>query len=213
MTANRNASAADRHPDQWSALAVGVVFLLVGVTGFLVTGFDGFADPDGELLLGFFEINPLHNVVHLLIGATGVALWQPLARARTEVRGGALSKVVEADLDRFPSVRNSSARLVSADHPSVDAKVTTALSCGVVERLDHPLGRSDVRMRIRIGFVGAPRAGRSRGGVPASQAPPSDDGSARVWRRRPVNVRLLLNAAEPSPDIIVAEVAEPPLRS
>jgi hypothetical protein len=113
MTANRNASAADRHPDQWSALAVGVVFLLVGVTGFLVTGFDGFADPDGELLLGFFEINPLHNVVHLLIGATGVALWQPLARARTEVRGGALSKVVEADLDRFPSVRNSSARLVT----------------------------------------------------------------------------------------------------
>ena len=86
-------------------------------------------------------------------------------RHRTEVRGRALSKVVEADLRRLPSVRDSSARLVSADPPAIDAKVTTSLSCdldelrehveGVVERLDHALGRSDARMRVRIGFVGA----------------------------------------------------------
>jgi hypothetical protein len=86
-------------------------------------------------------------------------------RHRTEVRGRALSKVVEADLGRLPSVRNSSARLVSADPPALDAKVTTSLSCdldelrehvaGVVERLERALGRSDVRMRVRIGFVGA----------------------------------------------------------
>lgn len=86
-------------------------------------------------------------------------------RHRTEIRGRALSKVVEADLGRLPSVRDSSARLVSADPPSLDAKVTTTLSCdleelrehvaGVVERLDRALGRSDARMRVRIGFVGA----------------------------------------------------------
>jgi hypothetical protein len=86
-------------------------------------------------------------------------------RHRTEVRGRALSKAVEADLGRLPSVRNSSARLVSAEPPSVDVKVTTSLSCdldelrehvaGVAERLEGALGRSDVRMRVRIGFVNA----------------------------------------------------------
>jgi hypothetical protein len=49
--------------------AVGVVYLLVGVLGFFVTGGVGFADTDGALLLGIFEVNPLHNIVHLLIGA------------------------------------------------------------------------------------------------------------------------------------------------
>jgi hypothetical protein len=62
-------------------------------------------------------------------------------------------------------VRNSSARLVAADPPSVDAKVTTTLSCDldelrehvaeVVERLERALGRTDVRMRVRISFVDA----------------------------------------------------------
>ncbi|WP_052669138.1 hypothetical protein [Nitriliruptor alkaliphilus] len=84
---------------------------------------------------------------------------------RTEVRGRALSKVIETDLGRLPSVRNSSARLVSADPPSFDAKVTTSLACdldelrehvaGVAERMDRALGRSDVLMRVRIGFVSA----------------------------------------------------------
>jgi hypothetical protein len=86
-------------------------------------------------------------------------------RHRTEVRGRAISKAVETDLNRLSTVRDSSARLVSADPPSIDAKVTTSLSCdldelrehvaGVAERLDHALGRTDVRMRVRIGFVGA----------------------------------------------------------
>ena len=86
-------------------------------------------------------------------------------RHRTGLRGRALSKAIEADLGRPRSVRNSSARLVSADPPAVDAEVTTSLSCdldelrehvaGVAERLDGALGRSDVRMRVRIGFVGA----------------------------------------------------------
>ncbi|MFA9431265.1 DUF4383 domain-containing protein [Egicoccus sp. AB-alg2] len=72
----------DRHPAQYLALAVGAIYLLVGLAGFLVTGFDGFAAPEGDLLLGF-EVNPLHNIVHLLIGAAGLALWNRLDRART----------------------------------------------------------------------------------------------------------------------------------
>lgn len=47
----------------------GAVYLLVGVLGFAVTGGVGFISTDGNLLLGIFEVNPLHNVAHLLIGA------------------------------------------------------------------------------------------------------------------------------------------------
>ena len=46
---------------------LGVVFLLIGALGFAVTSGVGFADQDGKTLLGF-EVNPLHNIVHLLVG-------------------------------------------------------------------------------------------------------------------------------------------------
>ncbi len=55
---------------------------MVGVLGFFVTGFDNFAGETNETLL-FFEVNPLHNVVHVIIGLAGIALWNTLAQART----------------------------------------------------------------------------------------------------------------------------------
>lgn len=69
-------------PAQKGALAVGAVDTLVGLLGFLVTGFDDFAGKTGETLLGF-ELNPLHNIVHLLIGAAGLAMWRRRDTART----------------------------------------------------------------------------------------------------------------------------------
>jgi hypothetical protein len=72
----------DRHPAQWLAFTIGAVYTLVGIVGFFMTGFSGFAAPEGELLLGVFEINPLHNIVHLAIGLAGLALWSRLDRAR-----------------------------------------------------------------------------------------------------------------------------------
>lgn len=56
-------------PNRIVATVFGAVYLLVGLLGFAVTGDVGFADTEGELLLGIFEVNPLHNIVHLLIGA------------------------------------------------------------------------------------------------------------------------------------------------
>ena len=47
---------------------LGIVFLLVGALGFAVTSGVGFASREGNTLLGF-EVNPLHNIVHLLVGA------------------------------------------------------------------------------------------------------------------------------------------------
>jgi uncharacterized protein DUF4383 len=49
------------------ALLFGVVFLLIGVLGF-VPGVT-----TDEMLFGIFHVNAAHNVVHLLSGA--VALW------------------------------------------------------------------------------------------------------------------------------------------
>ncbi|MBW3619916.1 MAG: DUF4383 domain-containing protein [Actinobacteria bacterium] len=71
----------DKHPAQYVALAIGAVYTLVGLVGFAVTGFDGFASPEGSSLLGF-EINPLHNIVHLIIGGAGLALWSRLDGTR-----------------------------------------------------------------------------------------------------------------------------------
>jgi hypothetical protein len=70
------------------ALVIGAAYVLVGVLGFAVTGFDDFAGVTGEKLLGVFEINPLHNVVHLLIGFGGLALWR--TRESAKAYGAAL---------------------------------------------------------------------------------------------------------------------------
>jgi uncharacterized membrane protein YuzA (DUF378 family) len=68
---------------QWLALTIGAVYLLVGAAGFIVTGFEGFAEHDHDQTLFGFAVNPLHNIVHLLIGLLGLALWSAPARART----------------------------------------------------------------------------------------------------------------------------------
>lgn len=46
---------------------LGLVYLLVGVAGFFVTGFDGLTADGNDALLGF-SINPFHNIVHLGAG-------------------------------------------------------------------------------------------------------------------------------------------------
>ena len=46
---------------------VGWVFLVVGILGFVPQ-----AVPDGNLL-GLFPVDTIHNVLHLLIGAIGIA--------------------------------------------------------------------------------------------------------------------------------------------
>ena len=46
----------------------GAVYVLVGLLGFAITSGVGFASTEGKDLLGIFEVNPLHNIVHLAIG-------------------------------------------------------------------------------------------------------------------------------------------------
>jgi len=55
-------------PNRLIATVFGAVYLLVGLVGFAVTSGIGFFSTEGANLI-IFEVNPLHNVIHLAIGA------------------------------------------------------------------------------------------------------------------------------------------------
>jgi uncharacterized protein DUF4383 len=85
----------DRTVVQNVARLVGIVFLLVGIAGFIpgVTTnlYDGleFAGNDGNAeLLGIFKVSVLHNIVHVLFGLAGLALAATASGARTYLIGG-----------------------------------------------------------------------------------------------------------------------------
>ena len=63
------------------AFLAGLVYVGIGVVGFLFTGFNNFTEPTDEALFGIFHLTPLHNVVHLGVGA----LWLLAALALTNV--------------------------------------------------------------------------------------------------------------------------------
>lgn len=79
---------------QKAAFAVGAVFLLVGVLGFvpgITTNFDQltFAGHHSEAaLLGIFNVSVLHNLVHLAFGLAGIALARTFKSARYYLIGG-----------------------------------------------------------------------------------------------------------------------------
>lgn len=85
----------DRALIQTAAMAVGAVFLVVGIAGFVpgitTNLYDGLelAGHDGNAqLLGIFEVSVLHNVVHLLFGLAGLALARTISGARAYLIGG-----------------------------------------------------------------------------------------------------------------------------
>lgn len=65
------------------AYAFGAVFLLVGIWGFLLVT-DFVETNTEEKILGIFEVNGLHNVIHLGVGAALLwAAWAGFRMART----------------------------------------------------------------------------------------------------------------------------------
>jgi arginine exporter protein ArgO len=85
---------------QKAALAVGIVFLLVGVLGFIpgvTTNYDQleFASADSEaMLLGVFQVSILHNIVHLLFGVLGLVMARSASGARTYLVFGGIVYLV-----------------------------------------------------------------------------------------------------------------------
>jgi hypothetical protein len=68
MSTTTTAQQITASPNRLLGAVFGVVYLLVGLAGFAVTGGVDFAGTDGKPLI-VFEVNPLHNIVHLLVGA------------------------------------------------------------------------------------------------------------------------------------------------
>lgn len=68
------------------ATVVGVVYLVVGLIGFTVTGGVAFLATDNEaLLLDAFQVNPLQNLLHLVVGALMLAAGFTQARTARRI--------------------------------------------------------------------------------------------------------------------------------
>ncbi|MGE2717011.1 DUF4383 domain-containing protein [Mycolicibacterium litorale] len=88
--------AMGRYPTtlQKAAAAVGAVFLLVGILGFIpgiTTNYDTMTfagHHSGAALLGIFNVSILHNLVHLLFGVAGILMGRTWNGARTFLIGG-----------------------------------------------------------------------------------------------------------------------------
>jgi hypothetical protein len=71
------------------AQVFGAVYVAVGLLGFVVTGFSDFAAISSDKLI-LFGVNPLHNLVHIAVGA----VW--LAASRTESSARVVSALIGA---------------------------------------------------------------------------------------------------------------------
>jgi hypothetical protein len=90
------------------ALIFGIVFIVVGVAGFvpsLVYAPDG-GDTQGHgMLLGLFAVNTPHNVVHLLFGLWGIAASRSASGAVAYARGVAIIYAVLAIAGLLPATQ------------------------------------------------------------------------------------------------------------
>lgn len=94
MTHHTDTGTTTGNTLQKAALAVAVVFLAVGVLGFvpgITSDYDTmtFAGHESEaMLLGIFQVSILHNIVHLLFGVVGWLMARSFAGARSFLIGG-----------------------------------------------------------------------------------------------------------------------------
>jgi hypothetical protein len=67
----------------------GLLYVTIGIAGFFVTGFGNVVQNTGDTLIGF-HVNPLHNLVHLLIGVFLIVM---ATRSSAAVAEGAIMGV------------------------------------------------------------------------------------------------------------------------
>ncbi|MCC3275652.1 MULTISPECIES: DUF4383 domain-containing protein [unclassified Arthrobacter] len=88
--------SARRTSAQKAAIAFGIVFLLIGVLGFIpgLTAnysqlyFSGYTSE--ATLLGIFQVSVLHNVVHMLLGFAGLAMARSNSSAKLYLVGAGI---------------------------------------------------------------------------------------------------------------------------
>lgn len=85
-----------RTPVEIVAAVVGVVFLLVGIAGFIPGITTHYGDlsfaghGSGAKLIGIFQVSVLHNLIHLAFGVAGLAMSRTSASARIYLIGGGI---------------------------------------------------------------------------------------------------------------------------
>ena len=101
MSSRTTTDRVTRTPIQTAALVVGIVFLLIGILGFIpgiTTSYSDMAVATHESdarLLGIFQVSILHNIVHLLFGVAGLVMARTAPQARNYlVFGGAVYLVL-----------------------------------------------------------------------------------------------------------------------
>jgi Domain of unknown function (DUF4383) len=135
---------------QKAAAAVGAVFLLVGILGFVpgITTDFGSMSFDGHseaMLLGIFQVSILHNIVHLLFGAAGLAMARSWSGAKNYlVWGGAIYLVLW--LYGLVIDKDSDANFVPVN--TADDWLHLFLGLGMVA-LGVTLGKRDVRGSVQ----------------------------------------------------------------
>ncbi|HEY0013654.1 MAG TPA: DUF4383 domain-containing protein [Allosphingosinicella sp.] len=78
------------------ALIFGIVFLIVGIGGFILVDRNAVPDPDLTMRhgfgheLGLFPINTVHNIIHIVFGLWGLAASRSLGQAVTYARAVAI---------------------------------------------------------------------------------------------------------------------------
>jgi hypothetical protein len=143
----------DRSPLQIAALLVGVVFVIVGIAGFIpgITThvgdmkFAGHESPSE--LLGLFQVSILHNIVHLAIGVIGLVAAATWEGARLYLVGGGAIYLALA-IYGWVVERTSDANFVPMNN--ADNVLHVLLGAGMI-LLGVVLGRGYVRDRVVTG--------------------------------------------------------------
>ncbi|MDO0975424.1 DUF4383 domain-containing protein [Mycolicibacterium frederiksbergense] len=165
MTTHESAGGGDlarRTPVQLASLIVGVVFLAVGIMGFIpgiTTNYDmlSFAGHhSGAMLLGIFAVSVLHNIVHLAFGIAGIAMARTFRAARLYLIGGG---VIYAVLWVYGLIidHNSAANFVPVN--TADNWLHLGLAVGMIG-LGAALGRH--ALRAGTGAIGTPTTNTTR---------------------------------------------------
>jgi hypothetical protein len=98
---------------RWFALMIGIVYVLVGVAGFIPALGSDRATPHLDVdshyrdLFDLFPVNVIHNIVHLVIGAAGIFAYGTYGAARGFCRGLAILYALLAVMGMIPALETT----------------------------------------------------------------------------------------------------------